>query len=43
MYVYTEPELNVLRTLVSRQTTSRASINKNKHNFASAQVFGLPC
>ena len=33
---------NCLKTSVSRQTISRAGMNKNKHSFASAQVFGLP-
>ena len=31
----------VLRTSVSRQTISRAGINKNKHSLASAQLRSL--
>ena len=31
-----------LKNSVARLTISRAGINKNKHSFTSAKVFGLP-
>ena len=35
-------ELTILKTLVLQQIISRTGINKNKHNFTLAQIFGLP-
>ena len=40
--IRTAPKLNVKGTSVSRQTISKAGINKNKRKITSAQVIGLP-